>query len=773
MEASACALFLIISWSVYSCLAESGFLSLDCGGIGNLTDSSTGITWTPDDKYIQGGYRKANNDQTLEFYHQSLRVFPKPLNKSCYHLPITPNVPFLLRLYFVGVRYTNLIPNFNYSIETQEFLSLRKATFQRNPPQRSEKILVSGGQVLYICLIRASEDVDPFISSIELRPLRQGMYNQVKSRSMLHMRARNSYGASKQIRHPDDQFDRMWDPDVAKELYNVSSVEPISTNNTEDLPPSVVMQTAVAVPANDSTVDLDFINSEEETLLLLYFAEIENTSGSRIFDINIDGETKFTGPHLVRNHSAIEVPILIDRTLSLLTLSKTSNSTMSPILNALEWYERVTTAPLTSSEDVQALASVKKIFNLSNWNCISDPCFIYPWEGINCNNGPEIVRVLEIDLSNRNLTGSIPSTLGNMTALVKLSLDNNHLTGGLPDLSKLVILERLHLQNNDLSGDVPDWLSELPNLKELFIGNNNFSGVIPQKLQDLNLLELTYEGNNYLCVRKEECRLSSHSHGRRGKTVSVPVVVCPIAIAGIISLLGIIIYRKKFGRKEIANSGTQGTPTGNRESRYVPGQDNLIISVPSTPKSRSFSLEEMMTATKNFSSKIGQGGFGSVFLGELAEGKQIAVKILSFFSEQGIAQFLNEIELLSRAHHRNLVCLLGYCNASRDLMLVYEYMSGGSLNDHLYGRNKSKYPKLGWKSRLKIALHAAQGLEYLRTNCTPKIIHRDIKTANILLDANLTGKLADFGLSRVAADDVSHVITAVRGTAGYVDPKEK
>ncbi|XP_057861598.2 probable LRR receptor-like serine/threonine-protein kinase At1g67720 isoform X3 [Cryptomeria japonica] len=358
-----------------------------------------------------------------------------------------------------------------------------------------------------------------------------------------------------------------------------------------------------------------------------------------------------------------------------------------------------------------------------------------------------------------------------MTALVKLSLDNNHLTGGLPDLSKLVMLERLHLQNNDLSGDVPDWLSELPNLKDLFIGNNNFSGVIPQKLQDLNLLELTYEGNNYLCVRKEECRLSSHSHGRRGKTVSVPVVVCPIAIAGIISLLGIIIYRKKFGRKEIANSGTQGTPTGNRESRYVPGQDNLIISVPSTPKSRSFSLEEMMTATKNFSRKIGQGGFGSVFLGELAEGKQIAVKILSFFSEQGIAQFLNEIELLSRAHHRNLVCLLGYCNASRDLMLVYEYMSGGSLNDHLYGRNKSKYPKLGWKSRLKIALHAAQGLEYLHTNCTPKIIHRDIKTANILLDANLTGKLADFGLSRVAADDVSHVITAVRGTAGYVDPK--
>lgn len=215
----------------------------------------------------------------------------------------------------------------------------------------------------------------------------------------------------------------------------------------------------------------------------------------------------------------------------------------------------------------------------------------------------------------------------------------------------------------------------------------------------------------------------------------------------------IAVHRKKFREKNCLN------------------KDYSMTMPPNPSMSSAFSLKEMTKATENFSQKIGQGGFGSVFFGKLPGGKEIAVKVLSLFSKQGIHEFQNEVDLLSRVHHKNLVSLLGYCNESKELMLIYEHMSGGSLRDHLYGP-KAGISELNWKTRLKIALDAAQGLEYLHLGCTPQIIHRDVKTANILLDSNLKGKLADFGLSRMAIDEeATHVTTTVKGTAGYLDPE--
>ncbi|KAG9443313.1 hypothetical protein H6P81_014653 [Aristolochia fimbriata] len=191
---------------------------------------------------------------------------------------------------------------------------------------------------------------------------------------------------------------------------------------------------------------------------------------------------------------------------------------------------------------------------------------------------------------------------------------------------------------------------------------------------------------------------------------------------------------------------------------------------------KGFSFEEMVLATNNFSnsSQVGQGGYGKVYKGILADGTLVAIKRAQEGSLQGEKEFYTEIELLSRLHHRNLVSLLGYCNEKGEQMLVYEFMPNGTLRDHLSAKLKDP---LSFAMRLRIALASAKGILYLHTEADPPIFHRDIKATNILLDSKFTAKVADFGLSRLApvADGEgavpAHVSTVVKGTPGYLDPE--
>ncbi|EOY03740.1 PREDICTED: receptor-like protein kinase FERONIA [Theobroma cacao] len=243
------------------------------------------------------------------------------------------------------------------------------------------------------------------------------------------------------------------------------------------------------------------------------------------------------------------------------------------------------------------------------------------------------------------------------------------------------------------------------------------------------------------------------------------------SIVGGIALCFVSLSLLCFLRKmRVKNSGSTDGSTW--WSQFSSKTKSSRSSLPSD-LCRYFSLAEIKAATNDFDNVfvIGVGGFGNVYKGFIDGGaKQVAIKRLNPESEQGALEFKTEIEMLSQLRHLHLVSLIGYCNDAREMILVYNFMARGSLRDHLY---KTDNPPLPWKQRLEICIGAARGLQYLHTGAKHTIIHRDVKTTNILLDEKWVAKVSDFGLSKLGPTNVSkaHVTTVVKGSLGYLDPE--
>ncbi|XP_074560362.1 leucine-rich repeat receptor protein kinase HPCA1-like [Curcuma longa] len=268
-------------------------------------------------------------------------------------------------------------------------------------------------------------------------------------------------------------------------------------------------------------------------------------------------------------------------------------------------------------------------------------------------------------------------------------------------------------------------------------------------------------GPYYLDARPYPTFQESVSKSNRVPAIVGGVIGGFAAAALIVGLLTFALCQRRKARKAKEISRQFGVWTTSES-----GSD-----IPQLKGARLFSFQELKKCTNNFAeaSILGSGGYGKVYRGLLDNGKLVAVKRAQEGSLQGGQEFKTEIEMLSRVHHRNLVSLVGFCMDQNEQILVYEYIPNGTLRDSLSGKS-GVY--LDWKKRLRVALGAARGLTYLHELANPRIIHRDVKSNNILLDHHLNAKVSDFGLCKPLSDDKKGCITTqVKGTMGYLDPE--
>lgn len=231
---------------------------------------------------------------------------------------------------------------------------------------------------------------------------------------------------------------------------------------------------------------------------------------------------------------------------------------------------------------------------------------------------------------------------------------------------------------------------------------------------------------------------------------------------GVISFFSVTVAIITIVARKLRENSNQAT--------LVEARKEILKASNGGKSARVFCLKEVKKATNGFSRDkiLGSGGFGEVYKGELQDGTVVAVKVAKLGNIKSTQQVLNEVEILSQVNHKHLVRLLGCCVEAEQPLMIYEYISNGTLYDHLHGKRSTF---LEWKTRLKIALQTAEALAYLHSAAYTPVYHRDVKSTNILLDDDFNAKVADFGLSRLARPGLSHVSTCAQGTLGYLDPE--
>ncbi|XP_062082483.1 receptor-like protein kinase 7 [Humulus lupulus] len=399
----------------------------------------------------------------------------------------------------------------------------------------------------------------------------------------------------------------------------------------------------------------------------------------------------------------------------------------------------------------------------------------------------EASSLVEIQLSGNQFSGKIPEPIGKLSKLSNLYLDNNHFSGSIPEsLGSCRFISQINLAHNSLSGNIPDSIGYLPNLNALNLSENQLSGEIPNTLSSLklSLLDLSnnkltgqvpeslsvgafkdsFNGNPGLCF--DNC---SSNHRDSGHFRTYMTCLIAVVLVLLISLACFLVHKLRKNQKTLSRPLKQNS--WNMKPYHV----------------LSFTEKEIIDSVKP-ENLIGKGGSGTVYKVSLKDGKEVAVKHIwaatsdpnerrSYRSTAAMLkksksrspEYDAEVAALSSVRHVNVVKL--YCSISSEdsNLLVYEYLPNGSLWDRLHTCQKMKM-EMGWEVRYEVAVGAAKGLEYLHHGCQRPVIHRDVKSSNILLDQNWKPRIADFGLAKIVqtGGDWTHVIA---GTLGYIAPE--
>ncbi|CAK9187841.1 unnamed protein product [Ilex paraguariensis] len=418
------------------------------------------------------------------------------------------------------------------------------------------------------------------------------------------------------------------------------------------------------------------------------------------------------------------------------------------------------------------------------------PCnFTRVYKGITKPTFNHNGSMIFLDLSFNKLEGSIPKELGSAYYLSVLNLGHNVLSGPIPpELGGLKYVAILDLSYNSLNGSFPPSLTGLAMLSEIDLSNNHLSGMIPESAPFDTFPDYRFLNNSGLCGYPlppcgagSGASLNQHQKSHR-RQASLAGSVAMGLLFSLFCIFGVIIIavesRKRRKKKEAALEayvdGHSNSATANSAWRLTSIREALSINLATfdQPLLR-LTFADLLEATNGFhnDSLIGSGGFGDVYKAQLKDGSIVAIKKLIHVSGQGDREFTAEMETIGKIKHRNLVPLLGYCKVGEERLLVYEYMKYGSLEDVLHDRKKNGI-KLNWAARRKIAIGAARGLAFLHHNCIPHIIHRDMKSSNVLLDEKLEARVSDFGMARLMSAMDTHLsVSTLAGTPGYVPPE--
>ncbi|KAK1437698.1 hypothetical protein QVD17_03494 [Tagetes erecta] len=399
----------------------------------------------------------------------------------------------------------------------------------------------------------------------------------------------------------------------------------------------------------------------------------------------------------------------------------------------------------------------------------------------NCND----LNGFFLNVSNNIISGKISPNVGvNWKCLKFLDASNNQISGPIPkSLASIRNLTVVLLNNNKLSGEIPSGFFTPKSRVKFNFSFNNLSGSIKIDRDAINCKRIIGNPLLHRCqflslssVPPEEpwavgfdslnnTAASDSNGGKKGaKSFEIILIIVPtVIIIILVALVIVYLYRRK--RKpnpvvaEISPRRPSPRPRGQQEPLVVFKEIGVRLT-----------LETVVQATGNFTSKycIGSGGFGSTYRAEISPGTTVAVKRLTVEMCQGVPQFNAEIQSIGRIRHPNLITLIGYYASTSEMFLIYNYLPGGNLEKFIL---ETRAMVSGLNVLHKIALDVAKALYFLHDQCTPRILHRDVKPSNILLDENFNAYLSDFGLARLLDDFETHVTTDVAGTFGYVAPE--